>query len=64
MKKLLIGAGIVAVLVLVGVTWLFSSLDGIVKNQIEAIGTELTGTKVSVGGVSIKLTEGSGQITN
>lgn len=63
MKKLLIGAGIVVVLVIIGVAWLFSSLDGIVKNQIEAIGTELTGTKVSVGGVGIKLTEGVGQIT-
>ena len=63
MKKLLIGAGIVVVLVVAVAIWFFSSLDGIVKNQIEAIGTELTGTKVSVGGVSIKLTEGVGQIT-
>ena len=63
MKKLVIGIGIVVVLVVTVAFWFFSSLDGIVKNQIEAIGTELTGTKVSVGGVSIKLTEGVGQIT-
>ena len=63
MKKVVIGIGIVLALVALGAVWLFSSLDGIVKNQIEAIGTELTGTKVSVGGVSIKLTEGAGQIT-
>lgn len=63
MKKALIGIGIVLVLVVLGVTWFLGSLDGIVKNQIEVVGSELTGTKVSVGGVNIKLAEGAGQIT-
>ena len=63
MKKVLIGIGVVLVLVVVGVTWILSSLDSIVKQQIETIGTELTGTKVSVGGVNIGLTEGVGEIT-
>lgn len=63
MKKALIGIAIVLVLVVLGVIWILSSLDDIVKNQIEVIGTELTGTQVGVGGVSIKLTEGTGQIT-
>ena len=64
MKKALIGIGVVLVLVVLGVTWFLGSLDGIVKNQIEVVGSELTGTKVGVGGVSIKLADGSGTITN
>lgn len=63
MKKGLIGIGIALVLIVVGVYWVLGSLDGIVKNQIEAIGSELTGTQVGVGGVSIKLADGAGTIT-
>lgn len=63
MKKALIAIGVVLVLVILGVTWFLGSLDGIVKKQIEVVGTELTGTKVSVGGVSIKLADGNGRIT-
>jgi hypothetical protein len=63
MKKALIGIGIALVLAVIGVTWLLGSLDGIVKNQIEAVGSQLTGTKVGVGGVDIELTSGAGTIT-
>lgn len=63
MKKALIGIGIVLVLVALGVTWFLGSLDGIVKKQIEVVGSELTGTQVGVGGVSIKLADGAGRIT-
>jgi hypothetical protein len=63
MKKVLIGIGLVLVLIVFGVYWLLGSLDGIVKNQIEAIGSELTGTRVGVGGVDIELTDGAGTIT-
>jgi len=63
MKKILIGIGVVLVLAVLGVTWLLGSLDTIVKNQIEAVGSELTGTQVSVGSVGIELTSGAGTIT-
>jgi len=63
MKKVLIGIALFLVLVVIGVTWLLSSLDDIVKRQIETIGTELTATQVQVDGVNITLTEGRGRIT-
>ena len=63
MKKALIVVGVVLVLGVLAVVWLFSSLDDIVKEQIEVVGTELTGTRVGVDGVGIKLTEGTGRIT-
>jgi len=63
MKKALTVIGVVVILVVIAVVWLFSSLDGIVKKQIEVVGSELTGTKVAVGSVGIKLTEGTGSIS-
>ena len=63
MKRLLIGLGVLVVLLVLGVVWVLGSLDAIVKDQIETVGTELTGTRVGVAGVDIKLTEGVGEIT-
>lgn len=63
MKKALVVVGIILVLIAVGVVWILGSLDDIVKKQIEVIGTELTGTDVSVSGVNIELSDGSGSIT-
>ena len=63
MKKALLVVGIILVLIAVAVVWVLGSLDDIVKKQIEVVGTELTGTNVSVGGVNIELTDGSGRIT-
>ena len=62
MKK--IGIILVAIVAVIGVaaTWLLSSLDGIVKNQIEAIGSELTGVPVTVKSVNIDLGKGVGTI--
>ena len=62
MKKIAII--LVAIVVVIGVaaTWLLSSLDGIVKNQIEAIGSELTGVPVTVKSVNIDLGKGVGTI--
>lgn len=62
MKKIAIG--VVAIVVVIGVaaTWLLNSLDGIVKNQIEAIGSELTGVPVTVTSVNIDIGKGIGTI--
>ncbi len=63
MKRIVLG---LAVLLLVGggaaLWWLASSLDGLVEQAIEQVGSELLGTAVSVGGVSIDLAEGAGAI--
>lgn len=64
MKKVLIVI-LVLVLLLVGAALLLlGNLDGIVKKQIEAIGTELTGVPVSVGSVALDLKSGTGQISD
>ena len=51
---IVIGAGI----------FLYSSLDGLVKAGIEKAGTQVTQTKVAVGGVKITLSSGQGTISN
>jgi hypothetical protein len=62
MKKLWIGLAVVGLAIVVAVIWLLGSLDRIVENQIESIGTGLTGVPVRVGSVGIDLKSGTGQI--
>ena len=62
MKKAFIGIAVVVLLLVVAVVWLIGSLDKIVKDQIEVIGTELTGVPVRVGSVRIEIKNGAGQI--
>jgi uncharacterized protein involved in outer membrane biogenesis len=63
MKKLLIIAAVVLLVVIVGVgVFLYNSIDPIVKAAIEKYGSEITGTKVSVGSVDISLKSGRGTI--
>ena len=54
---LVVLVGAAAVIVLAG------SLDGKIHDAIETTGTEMLGEPVQVGGVSISLTNGSGEIT-
>lgn len=67
MKRLLVilGGGAAAlVLVIAGIFFfLLSSLDGIVKDVIEAQGSEVAGVPVRVSGVEIKPFEGRGSIS-
>lgn len=63
MKKILVALGILIAVISGGVFWFVQSLDGIVKTQIEAVGTELLGVAVSVETVSISLREGTGTIS-
>lgn len=62
MKKLWIGLAVVGLAIVVAAVWLLGSLDRIIENQIESIGTELTGMPVRVGSVGIDLKSGAGQI--
>ena len=61
---LLLGATAVIGLAAIGFFFVYSNLDGIVKNAIEKYGSEVMGTSVRVGEVSISLTDGKGHLTN
>ena len=63
MKKILAILGGVVLVVVVAVFLLIGNIDSILKGQIEKVGSELTGVPVTVGGVSLSLTDGSGEIT-
>jgi hypothetical protein len=61
-KNILIIAGIVALVVIVGVWQLLANLDSIVAGVIEESGSEVLKTDVSVSGVSIDLKGGKAAI--
>lgn len=63
MKKILIGVGVLVTVIIGAFVFLLSSLDTIVKKVIEDVGSQVTGVKVSVGGVKISLSEGKGSIS-
>ena len=63
MTKKLVIVALCLVIAIAGVAvYLYNSLDSIVKNAIEHSGTQITGTKVSVGSVDISLRSGRGTI--
>jgi uncharacterized protein involved in outer membrane biogenesis len=53
--------GLVAV-VAIGGYFFLSNLDGIIKDLVEEIGSEVTGTKVSLNSVELDLTTGKGKL--
>lgn len=61
-KILLIGGLVIVVILAIGIYYLFSSLDGIVKSAVESYGTEVVGSKVTVAEVKISLQEGKGTL--
>jgi hypothetical protein len=62
MRKLLIAA-VVLLVVIAGVAiFLYNSIDPIVKAAVERFGTDIMGTEVSVGSVDISLRSGRGTI--
>ncbi len=62
MKKVLIGIAVLVVIVAAGAFFLLGNLDSIVKAAIEKIGSDLTGTEVSLNDVSIEETSGKGTL--
>jgi hypothetical protein len=63
LKKILIGVAILAVLVGIGVWFLFSNLGAIVEAAIEKYGTAATQATVAVDKVTLSLGEGKGSIS-
>ena len=63
MKKKILIICCVIVIVLLGIGYfLFTNLDSIAKSLIESVGTEVSGTKVTVGSVKLSVTEGRATI--
>ena len=60
--KVLIGAGVVLAIIVVGLFYIGSRLDSIVKNAVEHYGSEATGTRVSVSSVDLSLRDGRGTL--
>jgi hypothetical protein len=63
MKKILIGIGVIAVLVIGGAYYVFSNLGGIIQEVVEKVGSEATQASVSLGNVDIDITSGSGSLS-
>jgi hypothetical protein len=62
-QKLLIGSVVVLLIVVGGLFFVWSSLDGIVKTAIETYGSQATRTEISVDAVKLKPEEGAGSIS-
>ena len=64
MKKIIIGVGALALLLVVAVVVMLGSLDSIVEAAVEEIGTETTKTKVQLGSAKIQLTDAKGTLSD
>jgi len=62
-KTLSIIIAIVVALFIAAVVFLYSNLDSLVETAIEKAGTEVTQTRVEVGGVKLELASGEGTIS-
>jgi hypothetical protein len=62
LKKLVIAAAVLAIVVFVGMYLLIGNLDKILKGAIEGVGAELLGVPVTVAEVRLDLKSGVGQI--
>jgi hypothetical protein len=61
--KSLLGAAVLLLLLAAGTAWwFFTNLDGIAQRAIAHYGSEMSGCKVSVDGVKIRTTDGSGAV--
>ena len=61
-RAILMGGVLVVTLIGIGVYVLYSSLDTIVKSAVEQVGSDATGTKVTLGDVDISPTSGTGAL--
>lgn len=61
-RALLIGVGVIVVIVVGAVFFLYSSLDSIVKAAVENVGSQATQTKVTLDTVKISPTSGEGSL--
>jgi len=62
MKKLLIGVGVLVVVLVVALAYVWTNLDSIVKSAIQTYGSEAVKTDVRVDSVKLELTDGKASI--
>lgn len=63
-QKIFIGIGAVVLVIVAAGIYLWSSLDSLVEGAIEKYGSQVTQTRVEVGGVKLALTSGAGTISD
>lgn len=63
MRKILIGVGVLVVAVIAIVTFVFSSLDGLIQEAVEKYGTEITKAEVQLTVVNIDISSGKGSLS-
>lgn len=63
-KKLMIGAGVLVAVLVIGVVLIGANISGIVKAAITEHGSDAMKTEVSVGSVDISIASGAGSITD
>lgn len=63
MKKILIGLGVVAVVVVGAIAFLVGNLDSLIKQAVEDVGSRATGAEVSLANVEVSVTDGSGALS-
>jgi hypothetical protein len=63
-KRLAIAAGILGVIVGVGVAFFLDQLGRLIEQGVEEHGPPLTGTEVSLGGASVSIFDGAGELTD
>lgn len=61
MKKIAIGVGVLVIVIVVGVVFLLSNIDSIIKTAVEEVGSEATQATVTLNEVEIS-TEGKGAL--
>jgi hypothetical protein len=63
-RRLAIAAGILGVVVGIGVALVLDQLGRLIERGVEEHGPGLTGTEVSLGGASVSIFDGSGELTD
>lgn len=63
-KRVAIAAGVFGVIVGVGVAFFLDQLGRLIEQGVEEHGPPLTGTEVSLGGASVSIFDGTGELTD
>jgi hypothetical protein len=63
MRNILIGIGVLVVAVIAIITFVFSSLDGLIQEAVEKYGSEITKAQVQLAAVNIDISSGKGGLS-
>ncbi|MBC8269817.1 MAG: hypothetical protein H8E36_13800 [Rhodospirillaceae bacterium] len=63
MRKILIGVGVLVIAVIAIITFVFSSLDGLIQEAVEKYGSEITRAEVKLAAVNIDISSGKGGLS-